>query len=114
MKTIVLFLLALMSIGLYGCTEKVEDTFVPVIPTEEELLEFTLTELLEFDGRNGKRAYIAVNGFVYDVTDSSFWRNGGHNGFQAGRDLTDAIVNQSPHGLSTLSGIPLIGIIVES
>jgi predicted heme/steroid binding protein len=113
MKRLVLFLVALMSIGLYGCTDNNEETFVPVIPTEEELIEFTLAELLEFDGRNGKRAYIAVNGFVYDVTDSSFWRNGGHNGFQAGRDLTDAIINQSPHGLSNLSLVPVIGIIVE-
>jgi predicted heme/steroid binding protein len=113
MKAILVVLLVMMSIGLYGCSEKEEETFVPVIPTEEELLEFTLTELLEFDGKNGKRAYIAVQGNVYDVTDSSFWRNGGHNGFQAGRDLTDAILNQSPHGLSTLSQVPIIGIIVE-
>jgi len=113
MRKIGLILIVLMSVLLYGCTEADEETFVPDVPTEETLLEFTLTELLEFDGTNGKDAYIAVNGFVYDVTDSDYWRNGGHNGFQAGRDLTSAITNQSPHGTSFLSRVPLIGIIVE-
>jgi predicted heme/steroid binding protein len=113
MRKIGLVLVVLMSVLLYGCAEAEESTFIPDVPTEETLLEFTLTELLEFDGTNGKDAYIAVNGYVYDVTDSSFWRNGGHNGFTAGRDLTDAIINQSPHGLDNLNGVPLIGIIVE-
>lgn len=102
-----------LSVGwLVGCTAS-EETFVPDVPTGETLREFTLAELSEYDGKNGKDAYIAVNGFVYDVTDSTAWRNGGHNGFEAGRDLTDAIVNQSPHGTSFLSRVPLIGILVE-
>lgn len=113
MRKVVLILFVLLSVILYGCEASNEETFVPDIPTEEVLLEFTLTELLEFDGTNGKDAYIAVNGYVYDVTDSDDWRNGGHNGFQAGRDLTAAITTQSPHGTSFLDRIPLIGIIVE-
>ncbi len=113
MRRLGLILIVLVSVLLYGCTEAEEETFVPEVPTEETLLEFTLTELLEFDGTNGKDAYIAVNGFVYDVTNSEYWRNGGHNGFQAGRDLTSAMTSQSPHGTSFLSRVPLIGIIVE-
>lgn len=113
MRYLKVLMMILVGVALYGCTTETEETFVPVVPTEETLREFTLTELLEYDGTNGKDAYIAVSGFVYDVTDSTAWRNGGHNGFQAGRDLTAAITTQSPHGTSFLDRVPLIGIIVE-
>ena len=32
--------------------------------------EFTLEELAEFDGREGRPAYVAYDGMVYDVTES--------------------------------------------
>jgi predicted heme/steroid binding protein len=80
--------------------------------TNEERVEMTLTELALFDGRNGNKAYIAVNGVIYDVTSSSLWRNGSHNGYQAGQDLTAAIAS-SPHGTSTLSRFPIVGYLVE-
>lgn len=88
------------------------ETTVPTEPTNE-LLELTLEELAFYDGKEGRPAYIAVSGNIYDVSDSSLWRSGNHNGYSAGRDLTDAILNQSPHGLSTLSRVPIVGILVE-
>lgn len=51
--------------------------------------EFTLEELEGFDGKNGNSAYVAVDGTIYDVTESSFWRSGNHFGVQAGKDLTE-------------------------
>jgi len=36
-----------------------------------------------------------------------------HNGYGAGQDLTDPIMNDSPHGIANLSRVPLIGKIVE-
>jgi len=77
-----------------------------------DLVEMTLEELSSFDGKNGRKAYIAVNGNIYDVTESSLWRNGSHNGFEAGQDLSQGILT-SPHGLSTLSRFPIIGRLVE-
>ena len=77
-------------------------------------LELTLAELAMYNGLNGNRAYIAVSGIIYDVTDSPLWPNGNHNGYQAGQDLTNQILNVSPHGLSTLSGIPIVGVLVTS
>lgn len=80
---------------------------------EDEMIYLTLEELAEFDGTDGKEGYIAVDGNIYDVTDSNLWRDGTHNGYAAGQDLTDPILNQSPHGLSTLGNVPLIGELVE-
>ena len=70
---------------------------------------FTLEELSKFDGQNGNPAYVAVDGIVYDLTDSKAWRNGKHNGFTAGKDLTEEIKNVSPHGVKNLEGIPVVG-----
>lgn len=72
-------------------------------------LELTLEELAKFNGKDGARAYVAVDGIIYDVTDSSMWKNGDHNGFEAGSDLTDAIKNKSPHGTGKLDGVPEVG-----
>ena len=73
----------------------------------------TLTELAQYDGKNGNKAYIAVSGVIYDVTNSSLWINGSHNGYQAGQDLTVAITS-SPHGTSTLSRLPIVGYLVTT
>ncbi len=119
MKKLSILLLLILIFTLSACqSEATENTnSTEPIQTENEtneLLSLTLTELSAFDGKEGRRAYIAVNGNIYDVTDSSLWRSGNHNGFSAGQDLTDEIMNQSPHGLSTLSGVPLIGMLVDS
>ena len=79
----------------------------------EEMVELTLDELSEYDGKDGRRAYVAVDGVIYDVTDLAAWKNGMHNGVTAGKDLTDEIMNQSPHGTSTLSKAEEIGKLVE-
>lgn len=79
----------------------------------EGSLELTLEELSEFNGKDGKRAYVAVDGTIYDVTDVEAWQNGMHNGVEAGNDLTDEIMNQSPHGTSTLSKAEIVGKLVE-
>ena len=72
-------------------------------------LELTLDQLKQYDGKNGNPAYIAVDGILYDVSNVSQWKNGGHEGYSAGNDLTDAIKNSSPHGTSKLKGVPVVG-----
>lgn len=69
----------------------------------------TLEELAKYDGKNGNLAYIAIDGVIYDVTDVPQWSNGDHNGFSAGRDLTNEINNISPHGVSKLKAVPVVG-----
>ncbi len=76
-------------------------------------LVLTVAELSKYDGTNGNPAYIAVDGVIYDVTNVPEWKNGAHNGFTAGKDLTDAIKTMSPHGTSKLSGVPVVGKLVD-
>ena len=78
-------------------------------PVDGEELVLTTAELAQYDGKNGNPAYIAVDGVIYDVTDVSFWAEGEHNGFTAGKDLTEEIMSESPHGPSKLEGVPIVG-----
>ena len=76
-------------------------------------LELTLDQLKQFDGKNGNPAYVAVDGILYDVSNVGPWKNGDHNGYSAGNDLTDIIKNVSPHGVKNLEGLPIVGKIVD-
>jgi predicted heme/steroid binding protein len=59
--------------------------------------KITQVELAENNGKNGKPAYIAYKGRVYDVTNSVFWMDGEHMGtHQAGVDLTSEM-ELAPH-----------------
>jgi predicted heme/steroid binding protein len=80
---------------------------------EGELKEFTLDELKHYDGREGRPAYVAHNGKVYDVTESFLWAEGGHQGQHvAGKDLTSDM-GMAPHGEETLERVKLVGVIVS-
>jgi predicted heme/steroid binding protein len=75
----------------------------------DELPEITSAELAEHDGRGGRRAYIAHEGKVYDVTDSGYWADGDHLGaHRAGADLT-AELAAAPHGSDHLDNVKLVG-----
>lgn len=76
-------------------------------------LALTLQQLSAFDGTDGKPAYIAVDGLIYDVTNSALWKNGAHNGYTAGKDLTVEIKEKSPHGLSVLERVPVVGQVIK-
>lgn len=91
-------------------TEAIAET---VAPTEQQMLSLTLDELAEFDGQDGRPAYVAVDGKIYDVSAIAAWMGGTHNDLFAGNDLTEPINNISPHGLSVLSKLPLVGTLVE-
>ena len=70
---------------------------------------FTLEELSGYDGKDGRPAYVAVDGVVYDVSDKPLWAGGEHqNKVSAGLDLSEAIL-QSPHGKAKLKDLPVVG-----
>ena len=71
-------------------TETVDDE-----PEEEETTQsnvFNAQTLANYDGLEGRLAYIALDGVVYDVTGHLMWPNGLHRGyFQAGKDYSAQI-----------------------
>ena len=69
---------------------------------------FTLDELKNYDGKEGRKAYIAVDGVVYDVTNVAAWQGGTHHGNNAGNDVSDRIF-KAPHGKSTLEKLEIVG-----
>lgn len=72
--------------------------------------QFTLEELAQYDGSNGKPAYVAVEGIVYDLSNVAAWSGGTHFGLKAGKDLTNEF--NSHHGvIKKLSSIPKVGIL---
>ena len=69
----------------------------------------TEQELARYDGQDGRAAYIAVGGTVYDVSTSPYWQNGRHEGLhQAGRDLTQEL-KSAPHVRAVVERFPVAG-----
>ena len=71
--------------------------------------EFELEKLREFDGKEGRPAYVVYEGKVFDVSDSKRWKGGLHmNRHHAGNDLTTDI-QAAPHDPSMLERYPQVG-----
>jgi predicted heme/steroid binding protein len=74
---------------------------------------FTLNELARFDGSDGRAAYVAVDGVVYDVSASARWSGGTHNacglGAMAGQDLSELITKAPGNMRSLLAKMPVVG-----
>jgi len=76
--------------------------------------KFTLDELKQYDGRDGRPAYFAYKGKVYDVTESYLWIGGDHQGqHEAGKDITSEI-QSAPHGEEMLERVKLVGVLVST
>lgn len=105
MKKVLLLIGLLMTMTfIVGCTSNTPEV-------EEQT--FTLAELANFDGQNGRQAYVAVDGVVYDVTNASNWSNGSHNGQRLAGTDASAVILSSPHGKSVLTGLPVVGTLVN-
>jgi predicted heme/steroid binding protein/DMSO/TMAO reductase YedYZ heme-binding membrane subunit len=78
---------------------------------------FTPAELARFDGRDGRPAYVAVDGTVYDVSGSSTWRDGTHGPCEisssAGRDLSAEIRVAPARMRAYVQQKPVVGALVQ-
>jgi predicted heme/steroid binding protein len=77
----------------------------------QEQRKFTLEELKQYDGKNGKPAYIAYQGKVYEIPQNGLWSDGEHMGLhEAGKDLTEEM-ELAPHREEVLQKAKLIGVL---
>lgn len=73
----------------------------------------TKEELARFDGQEGRKAYVAVNGKVFDVTASPYWQGGNHqDAHQAGTDLSADLL-KAPHVRSVIERFPVVATLAE-
>ncbi len=79
-----------------------------------EKKDLTSEELHSFDGKEGRPAYVAYKGIIYDVTKSKLWKNGSHlQKHLAGHDLTDAL-KIAPHSEDKILSMPQAGKLIPS
>jgi predicted heme/steroid binding protein/uncharacterized membrane protein len=72
---------------------------------------FQVEELEAYDGQEGRPAYLAYKGKVYDVSESRLWRKGIHvRRHQAGNDLTTDLA-AAPHDESVFERVPMVGLL---
>lgn len=83
-----------------------------VIPKIMTRRIFSQEELSQYDGKQGRPAFIACRGKVYDVTASFLWKRGEHQVLhRAGCDLTEALA-EAPHGCDLLEKFPVVGVLL--
>ena len=72
--------------------------------------------LAKYDGINGNKCYIAVDGTVYLVEGSALWVEGRHEPSagraSCGKDLS-TVIDQAPHGRSKLQLLTVVGKLAE-
>jgi predicted heme/steroid binding protein/uncharacterized membrane protein len=106
----IMIILALMAVFVVG--PKLKKRELPISGPKKQT--FTMDELARFDGREGRRAYIAYEGHIYDVSDSKLWEGGIHFGkHRAGLDLS-AFLEQAPHDRQKLFSLPRVGRLIDS
>ena len=89
-----------------------DQSSLPIQPTTPEgQPTFTALELSRFDGKNGNPAYVAVDGTVYEVTNTAAWAAATHFGLAAGKDLTSEFVSCHA-GQPVLSKLKVVGKLV--
>lgn len=76
--------------------------------------QFSESELKNFDGKEGRLAYVAIEGKIFDVSGSHLWVEGRHMGLHsAGEKLNNSIQN-APHDIDILSSFPVVGELIKN
>lgn len=76
--------------------------------------DLTTEELHRFDGKEGRPAFVAYRGRIYDVTKSKLWKDGSHaRKHLAGSDLTDAL-KTAPHAEDKILSMPEVGKLIAA
>ncbi len=92
--------------------ETVPPENLPQPETPAEQKTFTLEELKNYNGENGRPAYVAVNGVVYDVSQRIPWAGGTHFGLVSGNDLSGQFMACHGGVRTVIEQLPVVGILV--
>jgi len=76
--------------------------------TSDELPVFNAESLSQYNGEDDMKAYVAVDGLVYDVTDVPAWQSPHAGRLKPGKDYSEEI-KSSPHGKKNLEGLEVVG-----
>ena len=69
---------------------------------------FTKEQLAQYDGKDGRKPYVAIDGIVYAMSDIGPWQGGEHHGHVAGRDLS-AEIDSAPHKRIVIAHLTVVG-----
>ena len=82
------------------------------IPPASSSKEFNADSIKQYDGKEGRKCYVAVDGIVYEIAGKGQWQNGEHQpssgSAYCGADLSEAI-KKAPHGTTKLEELPQVG-----
>lgn len=91
----------------YKKSNKTEDN------THKGEIIFTEQELAEFNGRDNKPPYAAIDGIVYDLSKINKWKNGQHHGMLAGQVLTEEYYRCHSNKLNLIKKARVVGKLKE-
>ncbi len=75
--------------------------------------EFDRESLSRYDGSDGRPAYVAYEGRIYDVSRSRLWAGGAHmKRHSAGEDLTEDL-DDAPHDPEVLKRFRQVGVLKD-
>jgi predicted heme/steroid binding protein len=75
-----------------------------------ELPTYTRSQLALRNGQDKPEIWVALNGTIYDVTESRLWRNGKHYEHWAGQDLTPELAD-APHTDTVFEKFTVVGVL---
>ena len=70
--------------------------------------EYTRAMLALRNGRDREEIWIALDGLIYDVTDSRLWREGQHYEHWAGQEM-DKELEDAPHNKEVVEKFKIVG-----
>lgn len=76
-----------------------------------ELPIYTKQQLALRNGQDKPQIWVALNGLIYDVTESRLWKDGKHYEHWAGQDLTDELPD-APHTKTVFEKFAVVGVLV--
>ena len=73
---------------------------------------YTKSQLALRNGQDNEEIWCSYQGKIYDLTNSSMWREGRHYEHWAGQDLSDEL-DDAPHDDSVFNSHQIVGVLTD-